>query len=143
MTISNPLSGLNSIVVSASVSNMNGFIIIAIMNGLFDATTMTLPTTNNIKKGLFEENQPPLLAVRMQYAPQNFNISLSVDSLISNSNYTIFYYATMDDPTLTSSASSVGYNIFKTLEVLDISINWGFRNGIGLGLLLLAFLMLH
>lgn len=58
MTISDPISGLNSIIVSSAITNMNGFIVIGVMSGVFNATSMTLPTTNNIKKGLFEASRP-------------------------------------------------------------------------------------
>jgi hypothetical protein len=53
---------------------MNGFIVIGVMNGVFDNATMTLPTTNNIKKGIFQVNTP-LLATKMQYGAQNYNIT--------------------------------------------------------------------
>jgi len=55
MSISEPISGLNSVVISASITNMNGFIIFGVMDGVFNSTTMTLPTTNLIKGGLFSD----------------------------------------------------------------------------------------
>jgi hypothetical protein len=39
-----PISGLSSIVVSGSITNMNGFIVVGVMNGVFDSNTMTYPT---------------------------------------------------------------------------------------------------
>ena len=74
LAIQSPIAGLNSIAVTASISNMNGFIVIGVMNGVFDNATMTLPTTNNIKKGIFQVNTP-LLATKMQYSAQNYNIT--------------------------------------------------------------------
>lgn len=74
LAIAMPIAGLNSIAFTASITNMNGFIVVGVMNGLFDSATMTLPTTNNIKKGLFEQTTQ-LLATKMQYATQNYNIT--------------------------------------------------------------------
>ena len=51
MTISSPLSGLTSVVITAIITNMNGFIVIGVMEGAFDSGTMTIPTTNRIKSG--------------------------------------------------------------------------------------------
>lgn len=72
---------------------MNGFIVIGVMNGIFDNSTMTLPTTNNVKKGLFEENTA-LVATKMQYATQNYNITFEFGSLSDNTQFTLFYFAT-------------------------------------------------
>jgi hypothetical protein len=77
------MSGLNSIVISGAITNMNGFIIIGVMNGLFNATNMTLPTTNNIKKGLFEASTP-LVSAKMLYTTQNFNVTFEFSSLQDN-----------------------------------------------------------
>lgn len=52
LKVNSPISGLNSLVVTASITNMNGFIVIGCMDGLFDAVTMTFPTASFIKKGL-------------------------------------------------------------------------------------------
>ncbi len=54
MTIGVPLSGLNSVVLTASITNMNGFIVIGLMNGVFNANSMTVPTAANIKQGIFQ-----------------------------------------------------------------------------------------
>ncbi len=54
LSIQNPIAGLNSVVLTASITNMNGFIVVGVMNGVFNSSVMTLPTTNNIKKGLFQ-----------------------------------------------------------------------------------------
>lgn len=51
MTISSPLSGLTSVVITASITNMNGFLVIGAMEGAFDAATMTIPSTTSIKGG--------------------------------------------------------------------------------------------
>ena len=51
MTISSPQSGLTSVTLTALITNMNGFIIIGAMEGIFDSTNMTLPTVSSIKSG--------------------------------------------------------------------------------------------
>jgi len=51
MTISTPLSGLTSVVITASITNMNGFIVVGVMTGAFDTNTMTIPTVSSIKSG--------------------------------------------------------------------------------------------
>ena len=93
LSISDPISGLNSIIVTASISNMNGFVIIGCMDGIFESDTMTLPTAINMKKGLLEESTN-LKVVKMMYAIQNYNITMSFSGLDDNKEYTCFYYAT-------------------------------------------------
>lgn len=123
LSISDPISGLNSIVVTASITNMNGFIIIGCMDGVFNTSTMTLPSSINIKKGLLEENSP-LLAVKMLYAIQNFNITISFTGLADNKEYSFFYFATQEDPTLVATGTTVKRFNAKTLEALTVNINW-------------------
>jgi hypothetical protein len=72
MNISEPISGLNSVVISASITNMNGFIVFGVMNGVFNSSTMTLPTTNLIKEGLFSSTES-LVKTKMIYSTQNYN----------------------------------------------------------------------
>ena len=72
---------------------MNGFIVVGVMNGRFNSSSMTLPTTNNIKKGLFETGTP-LAAAKMLYTTQNFNVTFEFSTLTDNTEYTMFYFAT-------------------------------------------------
>lgn len=51
MSVSSPLSGLTSVVLTASITNMNGFLVMGVIEGAFDSTTMTIPTTTSIKNG--------------------------------------------------------------------------------------------
>lgn len=74
ITISDPISGLNSVVITASINNMNGFIIFGVMNGVFNSTTMSLPTVNLIKQGRFSLSET-LLSTKMIYSTQNYNTS--------------------------------------------------------------------
>ena len=101
MTVSDPISGLNSVVVTGSITNMNGFLVVACMDGTFDSNTMTVPTTSNIKKGLFETSIA-LKQVKMLYANQNYNITLEFTDLPDNTEFTFFYFASSEDTTVTS-----------------------------------------
>lgn len=62
---------------------MNGFIIIGCMNGVFVDSTMTMPTAAYIKKGMLSTNVT-LLAVKMRYAIQNYNVTMSFSGLTDN-----------------------------------------------------------
>lgn len=62
---------------------MNGFVVIGVMTGIFNSSIMTLPTTNNIKKGLFETGTA-LAAAKMLYTTQNFNVTFEFSSLLDN-----------------------------------------------------------
>ena len=84
---------MNSIVVSGTITNMNGFIVIGCMNGIFDSNSMTYPTATFIKQGLISTNVP-LKSVKMIYAIQNYNITFSFSGFADNTEYTCFYFAT-------------------------------------------------
>ena len=94
MTISSPQSGLNSVVLTAIITNMNGFIIIGAMEGIFDSTNMTLPTVSSIKSGEFSQTQN-LTTVQMIHTTQNYNTTFNFDTLNSNTLYTFFYFCTV------------------------------------------------
>ena len=74
--------------------------------GSFDSNTMTLPTATNIKKGLFEESVP-MDQVKMLYAIQNYNVTVSFSNLDANTQYSFYYYATTEDPSLTAESTAV------------------------------------
>ena len=141
MTITDPISGLNSVVVTGSITNMNGFLVVACMDGTFNEDTMTLPTTSNIKKGLFETNIA-LKQVKMLYAIQNYNITLEFTDLPDNTEFTFLYFASSEDPTITSETTTVGRFNAKTLKALTININWnGHMLWSLLGVICLMFLI--
>ena len=123
MTISSPLSGLTSVVITASITNMNGFIIIGAMEGAFDSTTMTVPTTNSIKSGEFSQSQN-LTAVQMIHTTQNYNTTFQFNNLNANTLYTFFYFCTVEDPAITALSSTVGTLSAQTLQMLIIDINY-------------------
>jgi hypothetical protein len=123
MTVSAPLSGLTSIVITASITNMNGFIVMGIMAGAFNASTMTIPSNINIKQGKFSSNQN-LLQVHMIHVAQNYLATFQFTGLASNTLYTFYYFSTVEDPQLTSLNSPVKTVSAQTLEMLIIDINW-------------------
>lgn len=124
ITISSPISGLSSIVVTGMVTNMNGFIIIGCMNGVFDSSTMTYPVAASIKKGLLSTNVS-LLQVKMIQVIQNYNVTFSFSGLSDNTEYTFFYFATTEDPTISAQSSAVGTFNALTLQALIVDINFG------------------
>jgi hypothetical protein len=123
MSISAPLSGLTSVVITASITNMNGFIVIAAMEGAFDTTNMTIPSTTSIKNGSFSTTVN-LTAVQMIHTTQNYNTSFQFSSLKANTLYTFFYFCTVEDPAITALSSAVGTLSAQTLQMLIIDINW-------------------
>lgn len=123
LTISTPISGLNSIVVTGSITNMNGFIVMGCMNGAFNVTSMTFPTATYIKKGLLSTNVT-LMQVKMIYAIQNYNVTFSFSGLTDNKEYTCFYYATTEDPTISAESTTVKSFNAITLQALIVDINF-------------------
>jgi hypothetical protein len=124
MSISLPISGLTSVVITASITNMNGFIVIGVLNQVFNASTMTIPSVTNIKQGIFSTNVS-LQAVQMIHSAQNYNTTFQFTGLTANTLYTFFYFCTVEDPSITSLSSTVKYTTAQTLQMLTININWG------------------
>lgn len=123
MSISSPISGLSSVVLTAAITNMNGFIIIGVLSGAFNTSTMTIPSTTNIKQGIFSQNVS-LVAVKMMHATQNYNTTFQFTELTANTLYSFFYFCTVEDPSITSLSSAVSVTSAQTLQVLTININW-------------------
>lgn len=139
MSISTPVAGLQSIVLTASITNMNGFLIVGVYDQNFDSATMSVPTTTLIKQGKFT-TADNLIAVKMIHTTQNYNTTFSFTGLTSDTLYTLFYFCTVEDPSIISLSSSVKYAKVQTLQVLTIDINWG--SGLALlGISLLIFLL--
>jgi hypothetical protein len=123
MTISAPISGLTSVILTAAITNMNGFIVIGVLNQAFNSTTMTVPSTTNIKQGIFSQNVS-LVAVQMIHATQNYNTTFQFTGLTANTLYSFFYFCTVEDPSITSLTSTVSVTSAQTLQMLTININW-------------------
>lgn len=102
---------------------MNGFIVVGCMNGVFNSNTMTYPTASNIKKGLLSPSVN-LFKVKMIYAIQNYNISFEFSGFADNTEYTCFYFATTEDPTISAESTSVGSFNAQTLQALIVDINF-------------------
>jgi len=123
MTISAPISGLTSVVLTAAITNMNSFIVIGVLNQAFNQTTMTIPSATNIKQGIFSQNVS-LVAVQMIHATQNYNTTFQFTGLTANTLYSFFYFCTVEDPSITSLTSAVRVTSAQTLQMLTININW-------------------
>jgi len=139
MSVSTPLSGLTSVVISASITNMNGFIVIGVLSGLFDPLAMTVPSTTNIKQGLFSSNVS-LISVQMIHSTQNYNTSFQFAGLTANTLYTFFYFCSVEDPSITSLSSSVGVVNAQTLQMLVIDINWASYLSLAIVMLMVLWL---
>jgi len=124
MSISSPVSGLTSVIITASITNMNGFIIIGAMNGAFNSSVYTVPSATNIKQGIFSSNVS-LLSVQMIHSTQNYNMTFQFTGLTANTIYSFFYFCTVEDPSITSLSSAVNVVSAQTLQMLIIDINWG------------------
>ncbi len=94
------------------------------MAGSFNASTMTIPSTSNIKSGKFSDTQN-LLAVQMIHTTQNYNTSFQFSGLSANTLYTFFYFCTVEDPGITALSSTVATFSAQTLQMLVININFG------------------
>lgn len=103
---------------------MNGFIVIGVMAGAFNSSTMTIPSASNIKSGKFSSTQN-LQAVEMIHNTQNYNTSFQFSGLSANTLYTFFYFCTVEDPAITALSSAVGTFSAQTLQMLVININFG------------------
>lgn len=102
---------------------MNGFIIVGCIPGAFNTNSMTVPSTINLKNGVFS-NTLNLTAVQMIHTTQNYNTTFQFSGLSANTLYTFFYFCTVEDPSITALSSSVGYFSAQTLQMLLININW-------------------
>lgn len=79
----------------------------------------------------------------MQYSAMNILVSFTVSTLRTNADYTLYYYATVDDPQYSSLASSVGAINITTSAHYIITVDWASRELVLLFLLLAsAFLIL-
>ena len=140
MSTSTPISGLTSVVITAAITNMNGFIVIGALQGSFDSTTQTLPTAANIKNGIFTSNTT-LTQVKMIHTSQNYNTTFQFADLQPNTVYSFFYYCTVEDPQITSLGSTVSVVMAQTLQMLTIDINWERFMGAVVALLALSLLL--
>lgn len=78
----------------------------------------------------------------MQYSPMNINITFTISTLQLNTNYTLYYYATVDDPQFSALASDVSAINITTSSHYTITIDWEPREIFMFSLLLLVLLAL-
>ena len=95
---------------------MNGFIVIGVYNGTFNASTMTTPSVANIKLGKFSTSVN-LLQVQMRHTSQNYQTSFQFAGLKANSTYSFFYFCTVEDPKISALSSSVEVTSVQTLNI--------------------------
>lgn len=122
----------NGAFVQATLNNMNGFILVAMMKGLF-YPNMTKPSTVNIKQGyvsrlfrLFNEFLT-LDAVQMQYSPLGATVNFTISTLLSDTDYTLYYFCTVDDPQFSALSGEVYALNITTLPIYTITVDWAGR----------------
>lgn len=77
----------------------------------------------------------------MQYAAMNINVTLTINTLINNTDYTLYYYSTVDDPQLSALASSVSAINVTTSNYYEITVDWAGRT-VALGVVAIVMLMM-
>lgn len=132
-------SGVYSVDISAAILNMNGFIVMGLYQGTYNELNTTLPITTDIKQGRFNVNET-LVAVKMVHSSQNVVKKMSFTALTPNTYYVIFYFCSVENPSLVSLSSNVKYVAVKTLQILTVDGNWESYIKI-ISLLLLALLI--
>lgn len=76
----------------------------------------------------------------MQYVSMNINVTFSINTLLNNTNYTLYYYATVDDPQFSALASAVQAVNVTTEDYWIITVDWAGRVFVGVWIALLAML---
>jgi hypothetical protein len=91
---------------TVSVGVVSSYLILAYMQQSFDPLTMTIPPQYMIKQGNFS-SVSQFSQVYMKYG--NTNITINITGLQQYKNYSIFYFVTVDDPSLNSKPTKVYY----------------------------------
>lgn len=73
----------------------------------------------------------------MQYSSMNVLVSFTINTLQINTDYTLYYYATVDDPQLSALASNVAAINITTSAHYTITIDWASREVLAVCLLAL------
>ena len=105
-------STTDSITFTADVGVTNAYLVLAYLTQPFNITSMSLPTTYLIKQGSFSTDVR-FNQVYMAYGRNN--ITVSITQLSEYQNYSLFYYATVDDPALNARSTQVYYLNVQTL----------------------------
>lgn len=96
---------------NVKVGLQNMYLIAALMNKVFDPSTMSLPTDHLMKLGYF--------SIGSKFN-QIFSIygrdvlTATFTSLTPGQSYTVFYFVTVDNPALNSRSSAILYKVFVT-----------------------------
>lgn len=102
----------NSIQLTVDVGVTNSYLVVAYINQTFDVGSMALPTAYQMKLGNFSASSQ-FNQVYMVYG--SGRISVDISNLTQYKNYSVFYYATVDNPSLTSRHTKVYFQNVQTL----------------------------
>lgn len=96
------------------------YLIVALMEGLFDPATMSLPTHHLMKEGYFS------LGTKFDQIYSLYGrdaIVANISGLTPGMSYTVFYFTTVDNPALNSRPSSMHYLTFVTnkKQLIDLA----------------------
>jgi len=113
-------SSVDAITFTVDVGVPNSYLVAAYMNATFNPQNMSLPSQYLIKNGIFSAGNQ-FNAVYMKYGSNN--ITISIKGLQSYQNYSLFYYATVDNPAINSKPTQVYYSNIQTsvYTVYDLS----------------------
>lgn len=105
---------------TVNVGVVSSYLVLAYMSQAFDPLTMTIPPQYLIKEGNFSAvsqfNQ-----VYMKYGSNN--ITINITGLSQYSNYSIFYFVTVDNPALNSKPTKVYYQNIITSAFVTYDLN--------------------
>ena len=103
------------------IKNQQLYVVIGLLSSYFNATSMSLPTPYMIKSGKFSESVK-FDKVFMNYTTNE--ITFNFQGLTSDTQYSIFYFITVDNPAINAKHSEVKYINLVTLPFLTIDL-WG------------------
>eukprot|EP00825_Cyclidium_porcatum_P017430 TRINITY_DN20156_c0_g1_i1.p1 TRINITY_DN20156_c0_g1~~TRINITY_DN20156_c0_g1_i1.p1 ORF type:complete len:402 (+),score=61.72 TRINITY_DN20156_c0_g1_i1:50-1255(+) len=133
---------VNSVTISATITNMYGYIVIGVIQGYYT----TSPTISLLKQNLYGNGAAELDQQVIRYSSQNIAQTFIFRSLTPGTQYTFFLAASIDDPSINSQGTSVITKYITTEEdVVTLNLGGGilsFQLLQMIGLLLLLFFLL-
>jgi hypothetical protein len=102
---------LNGVTCVVDVGVVRSYLVLAYINKTFDPMVMTIPPHHLIKQGNFS-SVSQFNQVYMKYGSNNISINLT--GLQQYSNYSIFYFVTVDNPALNSKPTPIYYENIQT-----------------------------
>lgn len=101
------------------ISDQLSYVIVGLLSSYFDESSMSLPANYMIKQGKFSESVD-FDRVFMNYTTNN--ITFAFDGLNADTQYSIFYFVTVDDPSINSKHSQVKYINLVTAPYLQVDL---------------------